>query len=261
MEQQNEEFKKLLAIDTSTSVMSVALMNGEHLLTESNETVDRSHSNKLIPAIHELISSQGISMKDIDGIAVGHGPGSYTGVRIGVTAAKTFAWSLRIPLISVSSLEALAYGAMNKEFAHEKQWIIPIMDARRTQVYTGLYVVDQAENQQVWGCPIRDRIQLVEDWTAQLAAYEEELVIDHRPQKIFIVGETKGLRESMHELKDIWSGKLQICETDMRAFHLGQLAQQKWMKGEQEEVHHLVPNYTQLAEAEVNLLAKRKQGE
>lgn len=257
MEHQNEAFKKLLVIDTSTSVMSIALMDGEHLLRESNETVDRSHSNKLIPAIHDLISSQGISMQDIDGIAVGRGPGSYTGVRIGVTAAKTLAWSLRIPLIAVSSLEALAYGALNKKIDHDKQWIIPIMDARRSQVYTGLYAADQ----QHWSCSIMDRIQLIEDWIGQLAAHGEALDDKQQPHEIYMVGETVGIRENAKGLHDRWPGKVHISETKMRAFHLGELAQQRWMKGEQEEVHHLVPNYTQLAEAEANLLAKQKQGE
>lgn len=246
---------KLLVIDTSTAEMSIALMEGNTLLAERNETVDRNHSNKLIPAIHELISSQGISMKDIEGIAVGRGPGSYTGVRIGVTAAKTFAWSLRIPLIGVSSLEALAYGAADRK--SDKHWIIPMMDARRSQVYTGLYETADSD----WSCQIKDRIRLAEDWVDQLIVHDEALDRGERPQRITFVGETSGVSDQLQKLSDLWPEKVDVREAQMRAFHLGQLALQRWMKGEQEDVHHFVPNYTQLAEAESNLLAKRKQGE
>src|SRR5690606_16761981 len=108
---------------------------------ERHSEAERNHSIRLIPAIEELLAEAGLVPTDLDGIAVGAGPGSYTGVRIAITVAKTLAWSLQIPLVSVSTLAALALGG-KQAFAHGGSvpvWVVPILDARRENAYTGLY--------------------------------------------------------------------------------------------------------------------------
>lgn len=102
---------KSLVIDTSTAVMALALMDRDQCIAEYNMMVERRHSDELLPAIERLVGEAGLTLQQLDGIAVGQGPGSYTGVRIGVTAAKTLAWTLGLPLQGISSIEALAYGA------------------------------------------------------------------------------------------------------------------------------------------------------
>ena len=98
-------------------------------------------------------------MRDLNGVAVGQGPGSYTGIRIGVTVAKTFAWSLRIPLIAISSLEALAYGWIGH--SSTSIGIVPLMDARRGRAYTALY---SKKNGVMWHCAAPDGIRSMSQW-------------------------------------------------------------------------------------------------
>jgi len=107
----------LLALDTSTSNMTIALAKDGRLLSENDTEAVRNHSVQLLPNVQQLLREAGVSPKELAAVAVGHGPGSYTGVRIGVTAAKTLAWSLGIPLYGVSSLQALALSGLT---AHEE---------------------------------------------------------------------------------------------------------------------------------------------
>ena len=256
---QSEHLNKLLVIDTSTAVMSIALMDGERLLVESNQIVERRHSDKLLPAIKELITSAGLTMQDIDGVAVGRGPGTYTGVRIGVTTAKTLAWSLSVPLLGISSLEALAYGALSEteggKETGERTWLVPMMNARRDQVYAGLY---EAKNRH-WGCLAADGVQLIDEWLDRIVMLYGQEDADQAPQQIIFVGEELELEERIEaRWRDVDIRSVHMQEQHMRASALGLLAQQRWMSGEQDDVHRMVPNYTQLSEAEANLLAKHK---
>lgn len=102
--------QRLLAFDTATSSLAVAVMEGGRVLAERNIQAERNHSAYLVTAIGECLEAAGLAKRDLDGIAVGTGPGSYTGIRIAVTTAKTLAWSLRLPVYGVSSLAALALG-------------------------------------------------------------------------------------------------------------------------------------------------------
>ena len=99
-----------LAIDTSTSAMTVAILENGHLLGEISSHAERNHSLGLLPHIQDLLSRLGMKPRDLGSVAAGQGPGSYTGVRIAVSVAKTFAWSLGLDLIGMSSLEAMAIG-------------------------------------------------------------------------------------------------------------------------------------------------------
>ncbi len=124
----------MLAIDTSSLVATVAVMNEEKLLGEYTINSPMTHSQKLMPIIEELLSTLDLSMEDIDHIAASRGPGSFTGVRIGIATVKGLAHARNIPIIGVSSLEGLAYN-----IPYGEELICPIMDARRNQVYTGVY--------------------------------------------------------------------------------------------------------------------------
>ena len=95
----------------------------------------KNHSVRVMPAIEQLLNDCDMKPTDLDKIVVAKGPGSYTGVRIGVTIAKTLAWTLNIPLVGISSLEVLA--ASVEDILHG--FVSPLFDARRGQIYTGLY--------------------------------------------------------------------------------------------------------------------------
>ncbi len=121
----------VLGIDTSSTAASVALLNEEQLLGEVVVNSTQTHSQKLMPIIDQLLKNCGVTVKDIDLIGIASGPGSFTGVRIGISTAKGLAHPFDIPLVEVSSLEALAYNLVNNNGL-----VCPIFDARRDQVYT-----------------------------------------------------------------------------------------------------------------------------
>ncbi len=100
---------KILAMDTSNQVLSVALLDDKQLIGEITTNIAKNHSVRLMPAVEKLMKDVNVKPSELDRIIVAKGPGSYTGVRIGLATAKTMAWALDIPVIGVSSLEALAY--------------------------------------------------------------------------------------------------------------------------------------------------------
>jgi tRNA threonylcarbamoyladenosine biosynthesis protein TsaB len=246
---------RLLALDTSTSAMSIAILEQGQLLQEAHIHADRTHSLHLMPMIQELIHAAGIRLTDISGIAVGIGPGSYTGVRIGVTAAKTLAWTLKLPIIGISSLEAMALGAARSDEKvshnqHQPHWIVPLMDARRAQAYTGLYSMQGND----WDCLAIDGIRLVERWIAHL---EQSIhAIQPAQMKISFVGEMAPFLEPFKNFSFLSSSLAQVKEVEVSALYIGLLGSLRLGAGERANVHQLIPNYTQLTEAEANLLAK-----
>jgi tRNA threonylcarbamoyladenosine biosynthesis protein TsaB len=102
---------KILGIETSGKIAAVAVCDGTNTLYALQENAGRTHSTVLLPLIHEVLYTAGVGVSDLDGIAVGVGPGSYTGVRIGIATAKGIAFSSGLPVCGVSSLEGLAVGA------------------------------------------------------------------------------------------------------------------------------------------------------
>ena len=125
---------KILAVDTSSNVASAAIVDGEKLVCESILNNKLTHSQTLMPMIDEVFKKSELHPDDIDLFAVSNGPGSFTGLRIGVTTIKGLAHACKKPVCGVNTLEALAY---NLPFC--PHIIAPIMDARREQVYNAFY--------------------------------------------------------------------------------------------------------------------------
>ena len=128
----------ILNIETATKNCSVALAkNGETILCKEISELGYSHAEKLHVFIEEICNESSIQLKDLQAIAVSKGPGSYTGLRIGVSAAKGFCYALDIPLISVDTLAVLASQAVS--IAKENDLIVPMIDARRMEVYSSIF--------------------------------------------------------------------------------------------------------------------------
>ena len=123
-----------LLIDTSNQPLSVALMQNDEVLAEITTDSKQNHSVQLMPAISQLFEQSKIAKQQLDAIIVAEGPGSYTGLRIGVTVAKTLAYALDVKLYGVSSLKALA-----ATIDHTDKLLVPVFDARRQAVYTGIF--------------------------------------------------------------------------------------------------------------------------
>ena len=133
----------ILGIETATSICSVALVNNGNVLAIRESVGEREHSAALTGFIAEVFLEAGLSYQDVDAIAVSMGPGSYTGLRIGVSTAKGLSYALDKPIIAIDTLKALAWQALQKsklENIHSNNSLFcPMLDARRMEVYTALY--------------------------------------------------------------------------------------------------------------------------
>ncbi|WEV44156.1 tRNA (adenosine(37)-N6)-threonylcarbamoyltransferase complex dimerization subunit type 1 TsaB [Lactobacillus sp. ESL0684] len=126
---------KILSVSTATNYLSVALNDGQKVLVEKGEPDERNHSEHLDPLIDEILTSNNLALTDIDRFAVANGPGSYTGLRIGVTTMKMFASILNKELVGISTLEALAASS-----TAENTLIVAGIDARNDNYFAGAYI-------------------------------------------------------------------------------------------------------------------------
>lgn len=129
---------KILGIESSSLVASIAIVEDENILAEYTVNFKKTHSQTLLPMLDEVMRMLGMELQEIDAIAVSGGPGSFTGLRIGAATAKGLGFALQKPLIHVPTLDATAYNLCGSDAL-----ICPIMDARRNQVYNGLYYCDR----------------------------------------------------------------------------------------------------------------------
>lgn len=150
---------KILAVDTSTSVAAVAVLDGSKLAGEYILDHKKNHSQKFMPMIDEVLKSLELKPADIDVFAAGTGPGSFTGLRIGVTTIKAMAYASKKPVVSIPTLDALAYNLY--PFA---EFVCPIMDARNNQVYTAIYKQSgngQTKLTEYLGVPISELVEIL----------------------------------------------------------------------------------------------------
>lgn len=230
---------KLLSIDTSNYALGVAILDGDQVIGEYITNIKKNHSVRVMPAIETLMKDCDMKPSDLSKIVVAEGPGSYTGVRIGVTIAKTLAWTLNIPLTGVSSLEVLAASAGR----YFEGVISPIFDARRGQIYTGLYQFHEGK----LITKNKDQLVLSKDWAAELK---------ERSEKVLFIGNDLPLhKETFEEINGAQAVFAEITEHNPRPAELALLGRDK----EAEDIHSFVPNYIRLAEAEANWIKANKE--
>lgn len=127
----------ILALETATNVCSIALVADQKLVVEKNLIEPRAHAQKLGVMIQDLMAEVGLNFSDLEAIAVSKGPGSYTGLRIGVSTAKGLAWAHDVPIIGVNSLEGMAYTLL--EEAKENDVVCALIDARRDEIFMAAF--------------------------------------------------------------------------------------------------------------------------
>lgn len=132
----------ILAVDAAGKGLSVAVAAEGRILASAALNVGLTHSQRLLPLLESLLKAADLQLNNLDALAVVNGPGSFTGLRIGVATAKGLAWALQKPLLAVSTLEAAAYNAL-PGYVDENILACPVLDARRNEVYAALYA----------GCP------------------------------------------------------------------------------------------------------------
>ena len=215
----------LLHIETATDVCSVALSRGTEIIGLKEESGGNNHAKNLLPFVDEVLKQSGVSMSEINGVAVSIGPGSYTGLRIGVSTAKGIAYTAGIPVMVVSTLESIAQGAkaLWSENASEPVQIVPMVDARRMEVFTTRFDNDMQ--------PLEDvSAKIVDDNTFT------ELLSE---QKVLFCG------NGMPKCRELLSVFSNACFIDapISAKNMLPTALKKWQNSDFENVAYFEPFY------------------
>ena len=160
----------ILAMESSAKAASAALVQDGALLAQAFSCSGLTHSRTLLPMADQVLQTAGVKLADVDCLAVAQGPGSFTGIRIGVSAIKGLAWAAEKPAVGVSTLEAMAYNGLA---AGEGALICCCMDARRAQIYHGLFEIRGGKPERL----LPDRAIAVDALLPELKKYEKPLFL------------------------------------------------------------------------------------
>ena len=232
---------KILAFETSAKAASVALLDQGKLLGEAYQNTGLTHSQTLMVMAEDLLKSCNLTAQDVEAVAVAAGPGSFTGVRIGVAAAKGFAWGAELPCYGVSTLEAMA-----RNLGVYQGYVVPVMDARRSQVYTAVFHAEKG---------ILSRVE--EDMAISLAELGEK--IKNYAEPVFLVGD--GAVLCYNTLLEEVPSLVLPPEHRMhqRAAGVALVAQAMADAGDPGNGAELSPNYLRLSQAERERLARENK--
>ena len=227
----------LLALDTATPVTTVALLEDDKVLGREYQPA-KNHSVTLLPAIDRLLADNSVSRDSLGAVAAGVGPGSFTGVRVGLTLAKTLAFALKIELVGVSTLEALAYNGRGEE----ADWICPCLDALKKEVYGARYRTDGT-------CEESEDAHDPRQWAEQLLKTGGNCMLlgtgvsRYRDTFVEVLGERAVMpaEEELHRVS---------------AVAVGLLGLERLRRGEQDDPRTLEPMYCRLSEAELARMKK-----
>lgn len=232
---------KILALDSSGLVASVAILEEKQIIAEYTLNYKKTHSQTLLPMLDEIVKMTEFDLKEIDAIAIAAGPGSFTGLRIGSATAKGLGMALDKPLVSVPTLEGIAYNMYGTDAV-----ICPMMDARRKQVYTGLYTFSGDEFQVLvpqTACPVDEILEKCNE----------------TGRKVIFLG------DGVPVYKDIIEEKIKVKYAfapahlnRQRAGAVGVRAFDYYKNGKIETAAEHAPIYLRKSQAERELLAKGK---
>lgn len=221
---------RVLAVDTATKVCSAALLENQGLLAELTVNHGHTHSTHLMPMIDLLLSQCRLSANDLDGFAVTIGPGSFTGLRIGLSTIKGLAYATGKPAAGVSALEALAY-----QFPFSGYPICPMIDARKGEVYAAGYKFQDGAPTEVW--PAR-------------AVSPEQAVANASEPCLFVGSGARLYQDRIAEL----TGRLAVFapagQNDIRAATVGILGLKRLSQGQPTPLSRLSPWYIRPSDAE-----------
>ncbi len=223
---------RILAFETSAKAASVALLQDGRLVGEYTQNSGQTHSRTLMKMAEDLLRNCDLTAQTVDAVACAAGPGSFTGIRIGVAAAKGFAWGRELPCYGVSTLEAMARGVAVADGV-----ICAAMDARRSQVYTALFQVERGMMTRL----LPDSAISVEELGEALKNFQ---------QSVFFVGD--GAELCYNKLSFRRGSHILLPEhlRMQRAAGVALLAWEQACRGETPSGRELTPNYLRLSQAE-----------
>lgn len=223
---------KTIAFDTSNQPLSVALFDADDVIAQIETNISRNQSEQLLPAIDQLVRDAGWQPADLDRVVVSAGPGSYTGLRIGVTTAKTLAYTLGIELASISSLAILAANVSDANAL-----VIPMMDARNDNLYGAAYEWSGGELKVV----LRDQHTNIEALLANLSSYAD--------RQLVFVGDLERFSERITEKYPTAT----FSEDNVpHAANSMRLVKRSDILTNIDAIHQFVPNYHRLSQAEAD---------
>ncbi|MEG6616614.1 tRNA (adenosine(37)-N6)-threonylcarbamoyltransferase complex dimerization subunit type 1 TsaB [Peptococcaceae bacterium 1198_IL3148] len=232
----------VLGIEAATPVAGVAVVNEEKVLAERFINNKRTHSVNLLPMIKEVIVDAGIKKEEINGIAVSAGPGSFTGLRIGMTTAKTLAQVWGIPIIAVSTLDAMSFPLIGYHGL-----VCPILNARKNEVYSAIYQGGATEIKRLappMAVPMSELLQQLSPWPDKKVLFLGDAIDIYREQ-----------------LKSHLGAKAQFAANAAvlpRGATVAELGLVKLNLGEVSSPLEIKPNYIRPSEAEVKWAEKHK---
>lgn len=227
---------KILAVDTATRSCSVAVVDKDSLLAEITLVSGQTHSMHIMEMIETVIAKAGLAVSELDGFAVTRGPGSFTGLRIGISSVKGLAAASGKPLVGVSSLDALAY-----QFSWSSSLVCPFLDARKGEVYFSRYRFENGILKHKIADQVSNPVNAVEE-IKEPCVFVGEGALTYK--KLII--------EKMGELaKFVPSGQNAI-----RALNVGLLGMERFEKNDTDDVADFVPKYIRKSDAELKILRK-----
>ena len=232
---------KIIALETSAVAVSVAVCEDEALIAQSFQRTRLTHSATLMPMLEDLLKNAGLKLADMDLVAVAAGPGSFTGLRIGVSAAKGLAWATEKPCAGVSTLEAMAW-----QLSGADGYVCAAMDARRQQVYNALFEIRD-------GIPVR----LIPDRAISLEALGAELENGKNPQ--ILVGDGAYLCYNAFQKLGY---SVRLAPPHLRfqsAWGVARCALEQARNGKLTDAAGLAPEYHRLSQAERERLERLNQ--
>jgi tRNA threonylcarbamoyl adenosine modification protein YeaZ len=235
---------KILALDSSGLVASVAVAEDDTLLAEYTVNYKKTHSQTLLPMLDEVAKMIELDLKSIDAIAVAGGPGSFTGLRIGSATAKGLGLALDKPLVHVPTVDALAWNLWGSQ-----DLICPIMDARRNQVYTGIYRFEG------------EAFKMIREQTP-MALAELADVLNQLGEKVTFVGD--GIPVYQEQLSRLLTVPYQLAPAHLnrqRASAVAVLAMQYVREGRTETAAEHAPDYLRMSQAERERAEAQKRAE
>ena len=218
----------ILHIETSTQICSVCISKNETPLFTMETTEGFQHASLLTSYIQKCLDSSGMKMKDLNAVAISAGPGSYTGLRVGVSTAKAICYAMDIPLIAIDTLKSIAWKMMhaNIKLNNKNTMLCPMIDARRMEVYTALY----------------DSNLNLHSPTKALIINEKEFDTKNKWSNHFVIaGNGSGKTKEILNKHDIV-----YLDTVCSAAHMVELAFKKYTAKNFENLAHYVPNYLKM---------------
>jgi len=225
---------RILAVDTATTSCSVAIVDKTSLLSEFTIDREETHSKHLMDMIKAVLRMAGLNFSDLDGFAVTRGPGSFTGLRIGLSTIKGLAVASEKPVVGVSSLEALA-----SQVSYSRDLICPILDARKGEVYFSRYRFLNGN---------------LKKQTKERVAPPDKAVDDLNESCLFVGNGALLYKEMILEKMGGLASIAPMIQNTIRASTMAYLSMAKFEKNDTDDIEKIMPYYIRKSDAELNLM-------